>query len=321
MKAIGFLVVLLPFLFLGCVSSAEEKKDSSNALPQKGVSLLVLGTVQDGGSPHIGCKKECCANLFQNPDPKRKVTCLGVIDHKNKKTYLFEASPDIASQLKELKNRAGATEETPNGIFVTHAHIGHYTGLMYLGREALGGKKVPVFAMPKMEKFLSENGPWNQLIHLENIVIKPLFNEKKLRLSEDLSIIPFTVPHRDEYSETVGFKIIGPKKSVLFIPDIDKWSKWDKNIKEELAKVDLAFLDATFFSGDEINTRNISEIPHPFVIESMQLFEDLSEEEKEKIQFIHLNHTNPLLDMDSNQYSEVVQKGFNVAFFGEAFDL
>ena len=112
--------------------------------------------------------------------------------------------------------------------------------------------------------------------------LKKIFNEKEERLTKNLSIIPLKVPHRDEYSETVGFKIIGPNKSALFIPDIDKWEKWDKSIKKLVAQVDYAFLDGTFYDAQEINNRDISEIPHPFIIESLKLFEDLNKLNRKK---------------------------------------
>jgi pyrroloquinoline quinone biosynthesis protein B len=285
------------------------------------VSLIVLGTVQDGGSPHIGCKKDCCARLFQNPDPTRMVVSLGVIDHEAQKTFLFEATPDIARQLKFLKAQSTIGKETPNGIFLTHAHMGHYSGLQYLGREALGGHEVPVYAMPKMKTFLETNGPWSQLVTLKNIELQPIANTTEVKLTPNLSVIPFKVPHRDEFSETVGYKIIGPNKSALFIPDIDKWDKWKITITEEIKKVDYAFLDATFFDGEEINNRDISEIPHPFVIESMALFEGLSKGDKSKVHFIHFNHTNPLLDKESKAFKKTKGSGFNVTQFLQKFTL
>lgn len=285
------------------------------------VSLIVLGTVQDGGSPHIGCRRECCAVLFENPDPTRMVVSLGVVDKEHNKTYVFEATPDMSRQLKIFKKYSNQIQETPNGIFLTHAHIGHYSGLLFLGREALGGNAVPVYAMPKMKRFLETNGPWSQLVALKNIALQPIFEKEEIELTSNLSVIPFTVPHRDEFSETVGYKIIGPHKSALFIPDIDKWGKWTTSIVDEIKKVDYAFLDATFYDGEEVNNRDIAEIPHPFVIESIELFKNLSDTEKSKIHFIHLNHTNPLLNEQNEAYKKTLHSGFEVARFLEQFRL
>ncbi len=285
------------------------------------VSLIVLGTVQDGGSPHIGCTKDCCAALFENPDPNRMVVSLGVVDHETGKSYLFEATPDLPRQLKLLNAHSGLEQETPNGIFLTHAHIGHYSGLMFLGREALGSKNVPVHTMPKMKAFLEKNGPWSQLVKLKNITLQPIFKEQEVGLTPNVSVVAFTVPHRDEFSETVGYKIIGPNKTALFIPDIDKWGKWMTSIVEEIKKVDYAFLDATFYNGEEINNRDIAEIPHPFVIESIALFKKLSDKDKSKVHFIHLNHTNPLLNGQSEAFGKTIDSGFEVAQFLEKFQL
>lgn len=302
-------------------ASCQQEKEQ-NSEQKSEVSIVILGTIQDAGSPHINCQKECCAELFENPDKERKVVSLGLVDGISEKSFLFEATPDISSQLRSLKQITRfKTNDFPDGIFLTHAHIGHYTGLMFLGKEATNAKEVPVYAMPKMKGFLETNGPWSQLVKSKNISLKNLENKKEIQLTKQLKVIPFTVPHRDEFSETVGYKIIGPNKSALFIPDIDKWGKWKSSIISKIAKVDYAFLDATFFDAAEINNRDISQIPHPFVIESMELFKNLSVSEKEKIHFIHFNHTNPLLDADSKQSKKVLGNGFQIARMHQRFQL
>ncbi|MBL17553.1 MAG: pyrroloquinoline quinone biosynthesis protein PqqB [Crocinitomicaceae bacterium] len=284
--------------------------------------LLVLGTVQDAGSPHAGCGKKCCEDLFENPITSRKVVSIGIVDNKTQKTWLIEASPDFPTQCKKLNNILSFShKEMPDGIFLTHAHIGHYSGLMYLGRESINSNNVPVYAMTRMKGFLIQNGPWNQLIKINNIKINNIENEVPIVLSENLSIVPFLVPHRDEFSETVGYKIIGPNKTILFIPDIDKWTKWNKNIIEQIKQCDLAMIDGTFYDEKEVNYRDISEIPHPFVVETMNLFSGESEETKNKIGFIHLNHTNPLLNIESDEYKRVIQNGFSVVKYNQKVEL
>jgi len=285
-------------------------------------SLIVLGTLQDAGAPHIACKKDCCKTLFKQPDINLQVVSLGIIDPINEKSYLFEATPDIVTQMKTLSTLSTfSNKETPDGIFLTHAHIGHYAGLMYLGKEAMDAQKMPIFAMPKMKTFLENNGPWNQLVSEENISIQSLKNETVVKLTSQFSVIPFTVPHRDEYSETVGYKIKGPNKSVLFIPDIDKWHLWNKDIVDEIQQIDYAFIDATFFDSVEVNNRDISEIPHPFIIESMELFKDLPAIEKQKVHFIHFNHTNPAINLNSEKARLILKNGFNIAKINSIFEL
>lgn len=189
------------------------------------------------------------------------------------------------------------------------------------GREALNSKSINVYAMPRMKKFLEQNGPWSQLISLQNISITEINNNSKLSIDPNVIIQPIEVPHRAEFSETVGYKIYGPNKKVLFIPDIDKWYLWEKSIIDEIKQVDYALIDATFYDSKEINYRDVSEIPHPFVVESMELFDAVKLEEKNKIFFIHLNHTNPLLDKSSDQYKFVKDKGYNIAEEGMKLEL
>lgn len=283
-----------------------------------GLTLVVLGNVQDGGSPHAGCKKDCCRKRFLHPDPQRKVVSLGVVDTMNHQTYLLDASPDLPVQMKQLTRLlAGNPVETPDAIFLTHAHIGHYSGLMFLGREALGAKNVAVYAMPRMLNYLETNGPWSQLVGIKNIVLHGLQAGQPVTLSTRLGITPFPVPHRDEYSETVGFLLEGPNRRAVYLPDIDKWERWNKDINALIASVDYAFLDATFYDANEIGRRSMSEVPHPFVVESMARFDSLPASERNKIWFIHLNHTNPLLDPKSRESKLVEQKGYHIARLGD----
>ena len=280
--------------------------------------VMVLGVAQDAGYPQMNCKKECCAAAWKNPDLKITTSCLAIVDPISKEQWIIDATPNIKEQLQLLKSKTGT--EKLDGILLTHAHMGHYTGLMHFGREVMGADNLPVFAMPKMKTFLEGNGPWSQLVELENIRLQILKSDSTCSLNERIKIKPFLVPHRDEFSETVGYEILINNKSLIFIPDIDKWEKWETDISELIQKVDYAFLDATFYKNGELK-RDMSEIPHPFVEESMELFSKLSDADKQKVHFIHMNHTNPLLIKGNNAQKEVKEKGFNVAKEGQIIRL
>ena len=321
-----FYVLFISLIICSCQSRVEKKKDiitgDGASKTITATSLIVLGTIQDAGSPQAGCTKDCCKELFLQPDKDRRVVCLGLVDPLNKKNYIIEVTPDLPQQLKALKRYSSfSNKETPDGIFVTHAHIGHYSGLMYLGKEAMNTDSIAVYAMPRMKNFLSHNGPWSQLVNTKNISLQEMTDQKEIQLSPGLKIIPFIVPHRDEFSETVGYRITGPNKKALFIPDIDKWEKWSTSVKDAIAGVDYAFIDGTFYDAAEINNRDISTIPHPFIIESMKLFEDLPAKEKKKVWFIHFNHTNPVLNKTSEQAKWVLKNGFNIAGINDSFGL
>ncbi|MFK7920409.1 MAG: MBL fold metallo-hydrolase [Bacteroidia bacterium] len=275
------------------------------------IFVSVLGIAQDAGYPQAGCNKDCCQAVYKDRTKARKAVCLGIVDQIGKTSWMIEASPEFPAQYHKLQHMA--LQNDFGGIWLTHAHIGHYSGLVHLGREAMGAQQVPVYTMPRMQHFLDTNGPWSQLIKLQNILLKPIQADTSYILNSQIAIEPISVPHRDEFSETVGYIVRGPDKSLLFIPDIDKWDRWERDIRDYIAQVDYALLDATFFQNGEIPGRDMSEIPHPFVEESLALFQDLSPAEKAKIYFIHFNHTNPLLRSGSAERQIVLDAGMNIA--------
>ncbi len=278
--------------------------------------LYVLGITQDAGYPQAGCFRPHCMPGWKDKARRLTASSIALINPDAGTRHIFDATPHLPDQLYRLEQEAPSDRYDLASFFLTHAHIGHYTGLMHLGREVMGAKSIAVFAMPRMKTFLEDNGPWSQLVALGNIALKPLAHDGAVRLSGGVTVTPFLVPHRDEFSETVGYRIDGPQHSAIFIPDIDKWHVWDEDIVALVRDVDYALLDATFYADGEIPGRAMSEIPHPFVVESMELFEPLTDEERSRIIFIHINHTNPILDRDSDEYREVIERGYRVAHEG-----
>ncbi len=284
---------------------------AATPVPQCVRELVVLGAGQDAGAPQIG-----------NADDKGPVlypSSIAVIDRENGRRYLFDATPAITQQLALLD-----AVEPPkvglgiDGIFLTHAHVGHYLGLAYLGREAAGTSGIPVYAMPRMAAFLRENGPWSQLVELGNITLDTtLAHRMPVTLHNELGVLPFVVPHRDEYSETVGFVIMTPDKTALYLPDIDSWDELTpagpQNLETLVKSFDYLFLDATFWDDNELPGRDMSAIPHPRVKATMERLSSFPAEDRAKVHFIHYNHTNPIRDPDSAQSREVMTRGFNVA--------
>lgn len=301
----------LSLAMLAACASSSTRKLADAAMPDTPY-LYVLGIAQDGGYPQAGCFKPHCMPGWEHEELRHPVVSLGLVDPLARVKYLFEATPDFPRQYYLLEQEAPAAKYAFGGVFVTHAHIGHYTGLMHFGHEAMGAKDVPVYAMPRMRAFLTDNGPWSQLVKYGNIALKPLEPDVPVALGA-LAVTPLRVPHRDEYSETVGFVIRGPHKSALFVPDIDAWEKWDRDLIEVLKTVDYALVDATFYNMDELPGRDMSKVPHPLVRHTMALLKDQPASERAKVWFIHMNHGNPLLWADSPQSRAVRSNGFNVA--------
>ena len=322
MVLVGMMVVLGAVGGCGATRTAGPEPTLPRAIhgaDAPGPHLIVLGIAQDAGVPQIGTDHPA----FTDPRQRRLAVCLGLAAGEQR--WLVEATPDIKWQLHRL-HRFAPVDRRPglDGVFVTHAHIGHYTGLMMLGHEAMGAHDIPVYAMPRMATFLRNNGPWSQLVRKKNIDLRVLRAGEPVPLTPELSVTPFLVPHRQEYSEVVGFRIQGPRRAALFLPDIDSWREWDEagtHLEDVLATVDVAFVDATFFDNGEIPGRDMSTFPHPFIRTTMRRLAPLPAIERAKIHFIHLNHTNPALDPNGDAAKEIRERGFHVAFEGQWLEL
>ena len=311
-------VLLLLALF--AVSSAASSEDV--ALPSSSASravLHVLGVAQDAGYPQINCYEPRCLPVWAQPELGSGASMLALVVD-GRRFHLFDAAPTLPHQLYQFWTKTGLTLSDLEGIWLTHAHMGHYAGLLHFGKEAASTSAVPVHAMPRMAAFLARNGPWSQLVSAQNIVVRQLTANGPVLIGA-AKVTPWLVPHRDEFSETVGYLIEGPDKRAVYLPDIDKWQKWDQDLVAMLKTVDVALLDATFFSGDELPGRDIALIPHPTVLESMALLKSLPRPVRSRVVFTHMNHTNPLLDPGSKETQSVLALGFQIARIGDRFDL
>ncbi len=310
---------MAPAAFLALVAlGAAAADDPASDAP----FAVVLGIAQDAGYPQAGCSKACCALAWQDRDRRQHPASLGLVDPVSGQRWLLDATPSFPAQLRLLDSHLPTWPSgPPDGIFLTHAHIGHYTGLVHLGREVMGARGVQVWAMPRMAEFLTSQGPWEQLVSLENIALVELTAGEPVVLSPRVSVTPLLVPHRDEYSETVGYRVEGPNRSLLWLPDIDKWTRWDQSLRSVVQSVDLAFVDATFFDGAELPGRNMAEIPHPFVVETLEEAQSWTSEERSRLRLIHLNHSNPALQDDSNARRRLDAAGVQVAEAGAVVPL
>jgi pyrroloquinoline quinone biosynthesis protein B len=172
-----------------------------------------------------------------------------------------------------------------------------------------------------MARFLRENGPWKRLVALENIDVREVTPDVAFALTPSVSAMAIRVPHRDEDSDTVAWLVSGPSRKLLWLPDIDKWEKWDRRIEDVVRDSSLiAFLDGTFFSADEIPGRSIRDIPHPLVPETVDRFGGRAPARPAEVFFVHLNHTNRLF-WDAAARRDLQRKGFGIAEQGMRFKL
>ena len=282
----------------------------------KKFQVKILGITQDGGYPHAGCKKDCCLNLWDSTQKKELIASIAIIDHSSKNFWLIDITPDFKNQFNMISSNYSLS-----GIFLTHAHLGHYIGLLELGKEVMNLTDIPVYSMPRMKSFIENNSPINFLIENNNIRSLGLSSGKLVMLNRQISVIPFLVPHRNELSETVGYKIKSKNKNIIYLPDIDSWDNMDEDIMDLILDNDALFIDGTFYDNNELLNRDMSKIPHPTIKDSFKKFKFLDKNERKKIFFTHLNHTNNLLRQDSKEFNEVLMNGYNIAKTNQSIDL
>ena len=274
-----------------------------------GVEAILLGTAQDGGVPQAGCACNHCLAARADPGLRQYVASLGLVDRDAGQSWLLDATPDLREQLHALYERA------PNcplaGIALTHAHTGHYTGLIHLGREAADMQGLPLYVSARMAEFLRENGPWSQMVELDNVELHILTPDREVQLSPRLSLTPWAVPHRDEYSDTLAFVVRGPQRRLLYCPDIDGWDRWGRDLGQAVGEVDVALLDGTFFNADELPGRDVAQIPHPLATDTAQRLAGTGSE----VHLIHLNHSNPLLQPGAER-AWLAERGIGVGTAG-----
>jgi len=317
MKPVFF---LFPVLFMTACHAENSPQKLDAKSTQCLIELVVLGIGQDAGAPQIGYKGD---PAWADPNLRLLPTSIAIVDHYTSERILFEATPAITDQLQTLDNVSQRSDSSlgVDGVFLTHAHIGHYAGLIYFGREAAGASNIPVYVMPRFKDYLSANGPWDQLVELNNINLSTLEDRQSVSPIKSVQVTPFQVPHRDEYSETVGYKIETAGQDVFFLPDIDSWDEWEAEFKikieDMVESVDYAFLDATFFDDLELPGRDMSKIPHPRVMDSMDRLQHLSETQRAGVHFIHMNHSNPIRFENSSETKLVHSRGFSIAREGQ----
>ena len=277
-------------------------------------AITVLGIAQDGGRPQPGCQRPCCQDL--SAADYRSPVSLG-IKTENGTTILIEATRDLGRQLITFG------ESSIDHLFLTHAHLGHVDGLGLFGRETMSARGIPLHSSPSMQNLIKSTPAWALLLE------QGVFDLAEIGHVEidDVVIESIAIPHRAELSDMHAFVIRGKEHSVLFLPDHDSWDQTlsahnASSIRKWLNDLDIthALLDGTFWSGDELQGRDMSVVPHPTIQDSLARLGQKQTGDPE-IFFTHLNHTNPAHQQGSAEYQNIVQLGWRVSVEGEMFIL
>lgn len=284
-------------------------------------TLALLGTAQDGGLPHAGCRCANCERARRDHGFRRTPAALGIVADDGT-PILVDATSAFAEQwhalwqLTPAARDAGERYGAPPIVLLTHAHSGHYLGLWQLDRSVLAARGTRVLAPPRMARFLAAQEPWAGMQREGFIALEPLPFDEPLDLAPGVRITALEVPHRAEWgTDTAGLLIAGPTRRAFYLPDIDSWQDWQHDIRDVVAGVDVAILDGCFWEPFPIPG-----VPHPPVRDSLELLQPLAGAARE-IVFTHLNHSNPLADPASAEAREVTRRGFAVAREGQTFTL
>ena len=283
------------------------------------VRLIMLGTAQDGGVPHVGCTCRTCDGAREGTIPRRLASSAAVVDAGSGRAWLVDASPDLPVQLERVRDALGGPRRSGiplSGVLLTHIHMGHYWGLGHLGREGMMPRGLPVRGPPRTARFLHENRPFRDMVRMGALDVAPVRPGEDLVMGEGVTFRPVAVPHREDFSDTVAWLVEGPRWRVLYAPDMDYLGK---PILDLVSRVDLAVIDGTFYTREEI-PGSMDTVPHPPVVESMEALAPALEGGT-RVAFTHLNHTNPLCDPRSPEFEDVVSRGFGVVLDGYAVDI
>lgn len=287
-----------------------------------GVEAILLGNAQDAGVPQVNCFQGHCARVRAGEAPDPRVACLGLLDHTAGRRFLIDATPDFNGQVEALLAAGGDAlggrtvplHEHLHGILLTHAHVGHYAGLIELGREIAAPRGIPLYVTPAMAEFLAGNAPWDAIVANGNVELRELTLGQEVSLTERLQVTAYAAPHRAEYTDTVAYRVRGPERALLYVPDTDTWENWAVPFDDILDGVDVALLDGSFWSGAELGHRPQSEVPHPPVSLTIERLGHRAG--TPPVRFVHLNHTNPLWDPAAAERAQL-PAGFEVAETGE----
>ncbi len=276
-------------------------------------SVMVLGSAQDGGLPQFGAHTALDEAARAGTIPRRSSSCLAVVGDDGR-VLLLDAGPDLKAHEEVLATNPALGRRTAlspvDGVIITHAHVGHYGGLLHFGREVQAAHGLPCWVTREMAHFLESEAPWRLAVEQGHLDLRAHDPPVTFAPWADLEISLLPVPHRHETSDTVAISVNG---SALYLPDIDSWDDWPE-AEEVVAAHSAAFLDATFWSSDELPLRDMADIKHPLVLDTLGRFGHLAS--TRRLVLTHLNHTNPVCDPTSDEHARVLDAGFEIALEG-----
>jgi len=309
--------------------------------------IKILGSAAGGGFPQWNCGCRNCSGLRSGTlNAAARTQTQLAFSPDGQVWFLLGASPDLRSQIvatPQLMPSPGESCSSPiGGVFLTSAEVDSVMGLLHL-REF---QTFFIFATSAIQRVLKSENRIFDVLHRADPPVQwqTLSPGARLacRFGEDPSAPPTficaPVALGGDYPDFVGaelrrslpsqdavlalrFEQAG--KSFCFAPSLPENSGEGLKVA---ASSNIAFLDGTFWSDDELmqtgrSHKTARKMGHlPLSGRDGLLAQFPSGSECRKI-LVHINNTNPILDENSDEHRVTRDAGFEIAYDGTEFTL
>jgi pyrroloquinoline quinone biosynthesis protein B len=297
--------------------------------------IRVLGAAAGGGFPQWNCNCRNCDGVRKGTIRARPRTQSSVaLSGDGADWVLCNASPDVLAQLRSfppLQPARRLRDTALRGIVLIDAQIDHTTGLLML-RE---GGPLAVYCTPQVREDLTSGNPvFTVLEHFCGVDWHPVQADSRTGFSVDeVAGISFTAvplkskpppysPHRNDPrpGDNIGLRVVDlrTRRSLFYAPGL---GEIEPHVRPFLAEADCLMLDGTFWSADELVRLGVSEkraadMGHLPQSGPGGMVEALKKLPAPRKILIHINNTNPILDEDSAERTELSRAGIEVAYDG-----
>ena len=241
--------------------------------------VLVLGSAAGGGSPQWNCNSEvskAVRSRTNGTSPRTQSSI--VVTANNDEWFLFNASPDLGSQIlnnSQMHPKKGLRHSPISGVVLTNGDVDHVAGLLTL-RER---QDLSVYAHPRVHSVLKENSIFN-VLNPDHVDRRELPMNKSFELlkkngeGSDLIVEAFEVPGKialwledeskgenfgTQEGDTIGLKISSKKDNKFFFY-IPACAKMTDELSERIKGCEMILFDGTLWKNDEMATSKVGTV-------------------------------------------------------------
>lgn len=289
------------------------------------VFLRILGTAAGGGFPQWNCACTLCRQArSRSAAVKSRLHASVALSADRKNWYLINATPDVHQQIEscpDLHPGPGLRDSPLRGVLLTDAELDHTIGLLIL-RE---GTPLEIYGTRPVLRALEESFPlqsmlstyaahrWTELRPAQSFMLD----------GGAIQASPFPVgvkrPRYARESGAEGDWVIGyrfedtrTKGVAVYAPAVEQWTP---ELQSALGKADCALIDGTFWSDDEMQkagTGSNTATAMGHIPISGGTLDRLASSGARRAIYVHINNTNPILDENSPEHRQLIERGLEV---------